>query len=265
MTREVSGASPGRPPVNGAVVAAQVGALAVFVVALAHLGPGPYRAAWWTALVGAVLMNSAGAAYRYRQLRPARPDEPRFPRKAAELRNAFVLALRWLWRSQSIDLSSPLSLAEVHARVAADLTTRREGRSPARFTGSSRIIVGRVVSDRVRLQAMRRDVVNSFTPVLEGRLVPAGHGCRLVGRLGFRPVVRVFVLTMGVVLAAVVVLLIVARVIGPGQGSFLAAMLGWGGGLLYLPLFAGSLGALGVRDARFLLDWLRDAMGGRDA
>jgi hypothetical protein len=173
---------------------------------------------------------------------------------------------RWLrlWRLEPVEVVSPLSADAVGARLVAGLTTRRHVLMGEVGDAGARLVVGRVSGGRVRLTARPRTVRNSWTPVFRGRLLPADAGCRLVGRIGWLPFVRIFTAFWLTVVALFLVGAIIgsAVLVATGQGVASAVpmvlvpagMLLLGGGLIT------RAGRAGWRDAAFLRGWLAERL-----
>jgi hypothetical protein len=170
---------------------------------------------------------------------------------------------RWLllWRVDRIELTSPLSLDEVEAALAAAVETRRYGAWRAGPSAGTHVIVGRVRHRRVRLSANPPGTANAWNAVLRAELLAGTAGCRLVGRLGWLPRVRMFCAFWLVCVLAFfvsgVVLLASSAVHGHGTGGHLPMCLG---PLALATFFVGLVaffGLTGRENASFLREWLR--------
>jgi hypothetical protein len=171
-----------------------------------------------------------------------------------------------LWRTEPLEVVSPLQLEVAEERLVAALMTRRRwtwpGGDPAPLD-----VLGRVRRHRVRANALRRGGGNSFVPTVRGRLAPAPSGCRFVGRVGLPPSVRVLLVVwlVGVccfLLGGLIALgLSVAR--GQGVRDYPVAVLG---PAVMLTVFAGGTWQAGRRawtDTEPLVDWLRRTLEAR--
>lgn len=99
----------------------------------------------------------------------------------------------WLraWRSQPLELVSPLSLRAVRNRLIADSTPYWL----AFFMlggGGGHMVSARVGTHRISFEVANSGVRNSWRTVVHGYLEPAGTGCRFVGTIGISPIVKVF-------------------------------------------------------------------------
>ena len=173
---------------------------------------------------------------------------------------------RWLrlWPVDRVELTSPLSLAEVQTLLAASIETRRYGAWRAGSSVGSHVVVGRLNDRRVRLSANPPGTTNGWNAVLRGELVPLANGCRLSARLGWLPNVRAFTTVW---LTAVlsfslfgVVLLAASLAHGDGTGGHPPmclvplALVAFGVGMI------GILGSRGRGNARVLRDWLQQTL-----
>jgi hypothetical protein len=170
---------------------------------------------------------------------------------------------RWLrlWHVDRVELTSPLSLAEVQAVLSASVETRRYAAWRAAPSAGSHVLVGRLNDRRVRLSANPPGTTNGWNAVLRGELVPLANGCRLSARLGWLPKVRVFT---AVWLSAAlsfsllgVVLLAVSLAHGDGAGGYLPMCLVPVASVAFGVGMVGVLGARGRDNARVLRDWLQ--------
>jgi hypothetical protein len=156
-------------------------------------------------------------------------------------------AWRRLWHDEPVAMASPLSMAEVEARLAAAVTHRLR---TLRWTADvdQRVLTGRVSDGRVRLHAQRiGDLRTSTRSLLRARLLPAGHGARLCGRFGVPPQLRALA---GVMLAVLTIFLgvgIAATVYGVATDTWSPLLLPFVAG----PVPAGALlvRVLGRRDS----------------
>ena len=173
---------------------------------------------------------------------------------------------RWLrlWRVEHVEIVSPLSVEAAESRLTAGVTTRRQLLAGQMGDGDARVVFGRVSPRGVRLNARPRTMRNSWSPVFRGRLVPDGAGCRLLGRIGWLPFVRVFTavwLTL-VALFGIAATIGSAVLVATGHAAagavpmvlVPAAMLVLGGGLIT------GAGRAGWRDADFLRNWLAERL-----
>jgi hypothetical protein len=172
--------------------------------------------------------------------------------------NAGVGGLVSAWRSEPVVLVSRLPEHVARERlIEGSVPTLRAGLTLSGLGGYR--VVGRVGERRISLRAGKVGVRNSWRPVLRGRLEPDGAGCRLVGRLGLHPYVKVFsaVWLGGVTL--VLVGLLVSAVVETNGVALLYCLLPLG----FIAFFAG-LTALGTRigrgEAAYLRSWLAERL-----
>jgi len=98
----------------------------------------------------------------------------------------------WLraWRSEPVELRSPLTVESARARlIEGSISPLRD--NFVLGVGECRV-VGRVGTSWISLVAVKGANRNSFRPVLRGWLEPEETGCRLVGTFGWSPVVKAF-------------------------------------------------------------------------
>jgi hypothetical protein len=173
---------------------------------------------------------------------------------------------RWLrlWQVGSVEMTSPLSLAEVEAALAASVETRRYGAWRVRNSTASHVVLGQLNGRQIHLSANPPAVRNSWNAVLRGELAPVADGCGLTARLGWVPSVRAFtaVWLAGVLAFFVlgVLMLVVSLANDDGTGGYVpmclvpAAMEAFGVGLV------GIAGSRGRDNAKSLRRWLRDTL-----
>ena len=176
----------------------------------------------------------------------------------------------WLaeWRNEPMVMVSPLSVDAVRERLAAASTSYLRAVFMFGGWGGYRV-VGRVSARRVVLEAAKVGVRNSWRPVLRGHLEPAGTGSRLVGTLGWHPVVKAFtVVWFGA--ANCVFLGFVVRVValawnGDATGDDVLLCLV---PLAFIVFFVG-LNAWAIRagrgEAKYLRSWLVERLQSADA
>jgi hypothetical protein len=108
----------------------------------------------------------------------------------------------WLraWRSEPVELSTPLPVEAVRERLAAGRGSR--WRAGFMVGGGGYHVVGRVGRRRVALTVVRAGMRNSWMPEVRGRLEATATGSRLVARIGWSPFVKAFsAVWLGVVTA----------------------------------------------------------------
>ena len=98
----------------------------------------------------------------------------------------------WLraWRSQPLEFVSPLPVQAVRERLVVGRTSYL--RAFSMLGGGGYVVVGRVGTRRISLEAAKLGVRNAWRPVMRGRLEPTGTGCRFVGTIGVSPFVKAF-------------------------------------------------------------------------
>jgi hypothetical protein len=171
-----------------------------------------------------------------------------------------VQSWRELWRTQHVELTSPLGVQTAEERLAAGLTRPRAGLRARPVDLDGRFVVGRMrPTHRIRAYAARGGWSNSFVPLLDAHVVPDGAGCRLSGTLAWARWVRLQS-AGGIVFAGLwtlgSALGLALRVHGPFLPFF-----GLGVAMTALSvLLPGWAGGAGWRDAEFLLDWLDERL-----
>jgi hypothetical protein len=111
-----------------------------------------------------------------------------------------VVVLRWItaWRTERVSLSCPLppgaALRHIHDGIDA---RRRHLVSRELLAEADFVILGRADDRGIRICAARPHISNDFRTHLYARFVPDGSGSRLVGRLGWRPPVRLLTAALG--------------------------------------------------------------------
>lgn len=161
------------------------------------------------------------------------------------------------WRDERIELESPLPEHVARERMrAASVSYLRAGFSFGGLGGYR--VVGRVGEHWVRLSAGRVGIRNSWSPIFRGRLDPSLTGCRLAGKIGWHPLVKLFsVVWLGGVSAFFLVFL-GALIAGQVTGlDVLAGLLPLGFIAFYVGLSSWGIG-IGRRDAAYLRRWLND-------
>jgi hypothetical protein len=179
------------------------------------------------------------------------------------------------WASQyrpvPVEMASPLPVAVAYQALETSATDFSGAVVAAfDFRARSRIVVGRVNGEYVRLEAMRPGMRNSWRPVLTGRVVPMPYGSRLVGQLGVSPAVQAF----SAVLLGLAALVFAGSLIGSAAQwisgdpatahRFLEVA---GGALLSGVLLIGMTAAgtkLGGEDEAFLRQWLAECLHAPD-
>ena len=99
----------------------------------------------------------------------------------------------WLraWLSQPLELVSPLPVQAVRERLVAGRMSYL--RAFFMLSGSGGyVVLGRVGTRRISLEAAKVGVRNAWRPAVRGCLEPAGTGCRFVGTIGISPFVKAF-------------------------------------------------------------------------
>jgi hypothetical protein len=126
----------------------------------------------------------------------------------------------------------------------------------------SRIIIGKVSRRRVRLAAIRPGVRNSWRPILRGKLTADDGGCRLVGGIGWHPLVRAFTAVCLGLLATFfgrgLASALSSRSSGDTTGelhalAFLAISLAFG---VFFVVLASVASRWGRKDEEYLREWL---------
>ena len=170
------------------------------------------------------------------------------------------------WRDEPVVLASPRPLPAVRHRLAAGLTSNfRYAFGFGAGSGGYRI-VGSVGDRRLRLQAARVFVRNSWRPLLRGHLAETPTGCRLVGTLGVHPFTKVLgaVWLGGVGLAwlAYVAVAVVQAVVGDWDeaGQVALGTLVPFGFVLFFLMVNGVGRWLSRGEADYLRAWLADRL-----
>jgi hypothetical protein len=172
-----------------------------------------------------------------------------------------------LWRVDHVDVTSPMSVAEAEAALAAAVETVATA-SQADFVTKPRIVVGWVHHRRIRVFARPPGVGFSWNAMLRAKLVPAPEGSRLIGRLGWPPAERAFsgfVLTCALAFFAFgLVQLTWSEARGHGTGGYLPLCLVPIAITTFLVGLIGVLGSAGRKNAQFLRHWIDRTLRVRD-
>jgi nitrogen fixation-related uncharacterized protein len=173
-----------------------------------------------------------------------------------------------LWRVERVELTSPMSLDEAEALLAAAVETIATA-SRADFVTKPRIVFGWVRNRRIRVSATPPGISYAWNTRLRAELMPASQGCRLIGRLGWGPVERVFsAFWLACVLAFFafgLVLLARAEAHGDGTGGYLPMCLVPVAIMAFYVGLIGFLGSAGRKNGQFLLNWLHQTLQTRDS
>jgi len=163
---------------------------------------------------------------------------------------------------------SPLAVQVARQRLAAGRISYFRAAFTFGGVGGYRV-VGRVGARRIVLEAAKAGVRNSWRPVFRGRLEPARTGSRLVGTLGWHPVVKaITALWLGAVsclFLGLVVRLVALAWNGNATGDDVLFCLV---PLAFVVFFAGlSAWAIlaGRGEVRYLRSWLADRLQTPDA
>jgi hypothetical protein len=176
----------------------------------------------------------------------------------------------WLrpWRTDPVDLTSPMALDDAEAALATALETPATAARADPIT-TPRVVVGWVRHRRIRAWATPPGIGYSWNSMLRARLESAPEGSRLIGRLGCSPTERVF---SAVLMACAVALSVSGLVLltrseahGHGTGGYLPLYLGPVAFMAFFVGLIGVQGSAGRKNAQFLLGWLARTLRTRDS
>jgi hypothetical protein len=198
----------------------------------------------------------------------------RFPAAAIRGRSGTIggveLIRSWLrlWRVDHVGLTSPMSVDEAEAALAAAVETVATA-SQADFVTKPRIVVGWVRNRRIRVSARPPGIGYSWNSRLRAKLVPAPEGSRLIGRLGCpweERVFSAFVLTCALAFfLSGLVQLTRSEAHGHGTGGYLPLCLGPVAFIAVLVGLIGVLGSAGRKNAQFLRHWINRTLRVHDS
>jgi hypothetical protein len=189
----------------------------------------------------------------------------RFPAAAIRGRSGTIgsvgLIRSWLrlWRVEHVGFTSPMSVDEAEAALAAAVETIATA-SQADFVTKPRIVVGWVHHRRIRVSAGPPGIGYSWNTRLRAKLVPAPEGSRLIGRLGCPVeewVFSAFLLTCALAFfVSGLVQLTRSEALGQGTGGYLPLCLGPVAFMGTLIGLIGFFGSAGRENAQFLRYWI---------